>query len=105
MQSEYVSVEQAAQYLDTYHGTIRRYLRQEKLVGKKHPVSGHWLVSRDSLQALALRLAWEESVPILSFASESDYLRSLQAEEPPAGGAGGLSGVTEYWYPSKAPEE
>jgi hypothetical protein len=94
MAHEYVSVEQAAQYLDTYHMTIRRYLRQGKLVGKKHPVSGHWLVSLESLRALALRIAWAESVPILAFTSEVDYLRSLPAEDPPAGG------VTEYWYPS-----
>jgi hypothetical protein len=100
MKSEYVTVEQAAQYLDTYHGTIRRYLRQEKLVGKKHPVSGHWRVSRESLRALALRIAWAEPLPVLAFNSESDYLKSLQTEDPPAGEAGGWGGVTEYWFPS-----
>jgi hypothetical protein len=100
MKNEYVSVDQAAQYLDTYHMTIRRYLHQGKLVGKKHPVSGHWRVSLDSLRALALRIAWAEPVPILAFTSEVDYLASLPPEEPPAGEAGGLDGVTEYWFPS-----
>jgi excisionase family DNA binding protein len=103
MKSEYVTVEQAAQYLDTYHMTIRRYLHQGKLVGKKHPVNGHWRVDLESVHALALRIARAEPLPVLCFASESDYLASLQAEEPPAGEAGGLSGVTEYWFPGACP--
>jgi hypothetical protein len=103
MKGEYITVMQAAQYLDASPSTIRRYLRQGKLSGKKHPVVGYWTVGLDSLQALALRLGWVERLPVLTFASEIDYLRSLPAEEPPAGEAGGLEGVTEYWFPSGCP--
>jgi hypothetical protein len=103
MKNEYVSVEQAAIYLGAARETIRRYLRRGELVGKKPPVCKYWLVSWESLQALALRIAWAESVPMLAFASEIDYLKSLQGEDPPAGEAGGMEGVTEYWFPEACP--